>query len=126
MHEKWGVPPARRYFVALRVGCDWDKETLDFRGAPSLIAQVLPVDLPRAVFPERPGPDGDPSRGKSPEAPPRDAAKPTASPDVAHMSWDPSGRRLAVAFADAPAGTRVFPAGAVGPVSYTHLTLPTN
>ena len=37
MHEKWGVPPARRYFVALRVGCDWDKETLDFRGAPSLI-----------------------------------------------------------------------------------------
>lgn len=84
------------------------------RGAPSLIAQVLPVDLPRAVFPERPGPDGDPSRGESPEAPPRDAAKPTASPDVAHMSWDPSGRRLAVAFADAPAGTHVFPAGAVG------------
>ena len=30
------------------------------------------------------------------------------------MSWDPSGRRLAVAFADAPAGTHVFPAGAVG------------
>ena len=84
------------------------------RGAPSLVAQVLPVDLPRAVFPERPGAGGDPSRGESPEAPSRDAAKPAASPDVAHMSWDPSGRRLAVAFADAPAGTRVFPAGAVG------------
>ena len=97
------------------------------RGAPSLVAQVLPVDLPRAVLPERPfsggtlggesvsrGAGGDSSRGESPEAPSRDAAKPTASPDVAHMSWDPSGRRLAVAFADAPAGTHVFPAGAVG------------
>ena len=60
------------------------------------------------------GAGGDSSRGESPEAPSRDAAKPTASPDVAHMSWDPSGRRLAVAFADAPAGTRMFPAGAVG------------
>ena len=97
------------------------------RGAPSLVAQVLPVDLPRAVLPERPfsggtlggesvsrGAGGDSSRGESPEAPSRDAAKPTASPDVAHMSWDPSGRRLAVAFADAPAGTHMFPAGAVG------------
>jgi len=91
------------------------------RGAPSLVAQVLPVDLPRAVFPsERPERPGGtlPSRGENAsEAPPRDAHrdKPTASPDVAHMSWDPSGRRLAVAFADAPAGTRdIFPAGAVG------------
>lgn len=90
------------------------------RGAPSLVAQVLPVDLPRAVFPsERPERPGVtlPSRGENAsEAPPRELlAKPTASPDVAHMSWDPSGRRLAVAFADAPAGTRdIFPAGAVG------------
>lgn len=91
------------------------------RGAPSLVAQVLPVDLPRAVFPsERPERPGGtlPSRGENAsEAPPHgaSAAKPTASPDVAHMSWDPSGRRLAVAFADAPAtSTRIFPAGAVG------------
>ena len=62
------------------------------RGAPSLAAQVLPVDLPRAV----PASGGD--VGETTET----DGKRSASPDVAHMSWDPSGRRLAVAFADAP------------------------
>ena len=82
------------------------------RGAPSLAAQVLPVDLPRAVTAVHNGGDGnrETTDGKLSA---NDGA--SASPDVAHMSWDPSGRRLAVAFADAPAtSTRIFPAGAVG------------
>jgi aladin len=67
------------------------------RGAPSLAAQVLPVDLPRAVTAVRNGGDGnrETTDGKLSA---NDGA--SASPDVAHMSWDPSGRRLAVAFAD--------------------------
>ena len=67
------------------------------RGAPSLAAQVLPVDLPRAVTAVHNGGDGnrETTDGKLSA---NDGA--SASPDVAHMSWDPSGRRLAVAFAD--------------------------
>ena len=61
------------------------------RGAPSLVAQVLPVDLPRAVRTT-----GDAAAGGDDG---KDAETDSASPDVVHASWDPSGRRLAVAFA---------------------------
>lgn len=53
-------------------------------GAPHLDARILPVDLPRAVI-------------ESSVETTRDDAS-TTSPDIVDMSWEPSGRRLAVMF----------------------------
>ena len=84
------------------------------RGAPHLVAQVLPVDLPRAVrAASGETRDASASAGASARAGAGAGAGAGASPDVAHMSWDPSGRRLAVAFV-ADAGTPATEAGATG------------
>jgi aladin len=56
--------------------------------ARDLRATVLPVDLPRAVTRGA----GEPSGVSSPHE------TTASSPDIVDMSWDPSGRRLAVAF----------------------------
>ena len=58
-------------------------------GAPSLAARILPVELPRLA---RDGADGG-----------SDGERDANAADIAGMSWDPSGKRLAVVFDSAGA-----------------------
>jgi len=73
-------------------------------GAPSLLAQLLPVDLPRLTETTRD--DGG--------APARDDAGGGGGVDVADMTWDPSSSRLAVVL-DASAPRRDDDGGAREP-----------
>ena len=85
-------------------------------GAPSLLAQLLPVDLPRLTETTRD--DGG--------APARDDAGGGGGVDVADMTWDPSSSRLAVVL-DASAPRRDDDGGAREPgrvVLYATTTRP--
>ena len=64
------------------------------RGAPSLVAQLLPLDLPRLSSEEADAPAAG-GEGK--------VAKNPNPVDIVGMSWDPSGKRLAVVLNSAPA-----------------------